>query len=300
VEVAGLFTCGFRAPYVILVSRNNCTTYVHQVTLQGRIMNRGRQGTRVELRAVRKTFKGSDVTIGPIDLVINGGEFVSIVGSSGCGKSTLLRILAGLETCEGQVEVQSPEVKPVVSFVFQDATLIPWSSVAENVGLPLLIQNCDRREQRERVRSALDLVGLASHMEVYPHQLSGGMKMRVSLARALVLQPTLLLLDEPFAALDEWTRWQLQDEIRALRDKFTMTVVLVTHAMSEALYLSDRVGLMSHHGARSIRKLLPGMGSLRPSLQASSGTENLRASPEFNRALSELQDEIRALQGGSL
>jgi NitT/TauT family transport system ATP-binding protein len=185
----------------------------------------------------RKIFENVSLTILP-------GEFVSIVGPSGCGKSTLLRILAGLEPpSTGSV---SAIPSPRAGFVFQDPHLLPWRTVARNVALPLELEGKVEAKQRAtRVGEVLAQVGLSSDADLYPNQLSGGMKMRVSLARALVMQPDLLLLDEPFAALDELSRVHLEEELRQLWTMRPMTVVLVTHSFSEAVFLANRVLVLS-------------------------------------------------------
>ncbi|MGD9890337.1 MAG: ABC transporter ATP-binding protein [Dehalococcoidia bacterium] len=185
----------------------------------------------------------------PVDLTIAPGEFVSIIGPSGCGKSTLLRIAGGLlAPSAGTVRAgdRSPhelQRSGQVGFVFQDPSLLPWRTVASNIRLVQEISRAHRRAVD--VDRLLRLVGLAGYRDYYPHQLSGGMKQRVALARSLALQPTLLLMDEPFGALDEITRAQLRDELLALRERFNATVLFVTHSIAEAILLSDRVVVMS-------------------------------------------------------
>ena len=176
-----------------------------------------------------------------VNLDIATGEFVTIVGPSGCGKSTLLRIIAGLISTQGSVE--KPDKG---AFVFQDAALLPWRTVQKNAELLMELEDGFSKQERiSRVSSALHQVGLSGFEKCYPHQLSGGMKMRLSLARALVLRPDYLLLDEPLSAVDELTRELLQEEIHGLWKKENFTAILVTHNVSEAVFLSNRVVVMS-------------------------------------------------------
>ena len=176
-----------------------------------------------------------------VNLDIATGEFVTIVGPSGCGKSTLLRIIAGLISTQGSVE--KPDKG---AFVFQDAALLPWRTVQKNAELLMELEDGFSKQERiSRVSSALHQVGLSGFEKSYPHQLSGGMKMRLSLARALVLRPDYLLLDEPLSAVDELTRELLQEEIHALWKKENFTAILVTHNVAEAVFLSNRVVVMS-------------------------------------------------------
>ena len=176
-----------------------------------------------------------------VNLDIATGEFVTIVGPSGCGKSTLLRIIAGLISTQGSVE--KPDKG---AFVFQDAALLPWRTVQKNAELLMELEDGFSKQERvTRVSSALQQVGLSGFEKSYPHQLSGGMKMRLSLARALVLRPDYLLLDEPLSAVDELTRELLQEEIHALWKKENFTAILVTHNVAEAVFLSNRVVVMS-------------------------------------------------------
>ena len=175
-----------------------------------------------------------------VNLDIATGEFVTIVGPSGCGKSTLLRIIAGLVSSHGSVEKPSKG-----AFVFQDAALLPWRTVQKNVELLMELESIPSAERVEKARSVLSQVGLTGFEKSYPHQLSGGMKMRLSLARSLVLRPEYLLLDEPLSAVDELTREVLQEEIHELWKKEKFTSILVTHNVPEAVYLSNRVVVMS-------------------------------------------------------
>ena len=198
----------------------------------------------IEIIEVAKWFNGDVHALAPLNLKVKTGEFVTVVGPSGCGKSTLLRIIAGLiNPTEG--EVKKPDDSKG-AFVFQDAALLPWRTVQRNAELLMELENGFSRAKRfSRASSALQQVGLSQFMNHYPHQLSGGMKMRLSLARALVLRPDYLLLDEPLSAVDELTRELLQEEIHALWKQEMFTAILVTHNVSEAVFLSNRVVVMS-------------------------------------------------------
>ncbi len=190
-------------------------------------------------------FSSGTLALRDINLEIQKGEFVAIVGPSGCGKSTLLRIIAGLlKASSGEIQNEQ-ERKDSVSFVFQAPTLLPWRSVLRNVRLPLELKNDKQAGSEDRVLSLLELVGLEDFANAYPHQLSGGMQMRVSLARALVTNPELLLLDEPFGALDDIMRETLNVELRSLWKRNNFTAMFVTHNVAEAIYLADRVLIMS-------------------------------------------------------
>jgi NitT/TauT family transport system ATP-binding protein len=204
----------------------------------------------VELRDVTKTYESGVMALGPFDLRVTAGEFVSLLGPSGCGKSTALRLIAGLiMPTTGQVLLapSAGETRPGsrIGFVFQEPTLMPWTTVRDNVGLPLKLAGVARSEAQPRIEAALAQVGLADFARRYPRELSGGMKMRVSLARALVTRPEILLMDEPFAALDEITRFRLNDDLLNLWRSLRMTVIFVTHSVFESVYLSQRVLVMT-------------------------------------------------------
>ena len=204
----------------------------------------------IDLIALNVTLGGNEI-LRNLSLQIPHGQWCSVIGPSGCGKSTLLRAIAGLIPCQfdGMVtEFEAP------AFVFQDPTLMPWRSVRENVQLPLELSGAGRtndlRTASTVVLEAIDQVGLnIEDLEKYPRQLSGGMRMRVSMARALVTQPDVLFMDEPFAALDELLRQQLNQLIHEICTKHDLTTLFVTHNVSEAVYLSDRILIMNHHGA---------------------------------------------------
>ena len=212
-------------------------------------------GLAVSLRAVTKIFDNGVSALGPLDLDIPKGEFVSLLGPSGCGKSTALRVIAGLTSpTSGSVEVShhAGDGRPghSIGFVFQEPTLMPWTTVRENVRLPLRLADVPPAESDARIGEALAGVGLADFADAYPRELSGGMKMRVSLARALVTDPDILLMDEPFAALDEITRFRLNDDLLTLWRKLNKTIVFVTHSVFESVYLSQRVVVMTQRPGR--------------------------------------------------
>jgi NitT/TauT family transport system ATP-binding protein len=192
--------------------------------------------------------------VGGVDLEVAPGEFVALLGPSGCGKSTLLRLVAGLDQADaGAVEVLGDDGRPArTAFVFQDAHLLPWRTVLANVALPLELSGVAKEARLAEARAAIEEVGLGDAMGRRPAELSGGMRMRVSLARALVTHPRLLLLDEPFAALDELTRLRLDDQLRALWLAQGMTVLFVTHSITEAAYLAERAVVFSPRPARVV------------------------------------------------
>ncbi|MGA7157626.1 MAG: ABC transporter ATP-binding protein [Acidobacteriaceae bacterium] len=214
----------------------------------------------IDFRDVGKRFSplASPVLEG-INLSIGRGEFVSIIGPSGCGKSTLLKLVAGLSACsqgEIQVDGMTPvNAREIVSFVFQDATLLPWRTVQKNVALALELEGRTREEIAKTTEKLLDLVGLAHVAGHYPRQLSGGMKMRVSIARALATRPRILLMDEPFAALDEMTRDRMNEELLRLRAEHQWTALFVTHSVAEAVFLSSRVIVLAPHPGRVAQDL---------------------------------------------
>ena len=209
----------------------------------------------VRLGAVTKVYDNGVAALGPLDLDVRRGEFVSLLGPSGCGKSTALRLIAGLTTPSSGVVGVSQAANETraghaVGFVFQEPTLMPWASVQDNVRLPLKLAGMPATEADRRISEALAQVGLSEFAAAYPRELSGGMKMRVSLARALVTRPDILLMDEPFAALDEITRFRLHNDLLELWRKLNMTVVFVTHSVFESVYLSQRVVVMSSRPGR--------------------------------------------------
>ncbi len=214
----------------------------------------------VALSGVRKAFANGTVALAGLDLAVAPGEFVSLLGPSGCGKSTALRILAGLiEPSGGAVDWPGSgadtDHRGEIGFVFQEPTLMPWATAADTVWLPLRLRGVSRGQAAPRIAEALERVGLRGFEKAYPRELSGGMKMRVSIARALSLRPKLLLMDEPFAALDEITRFRLNDDLLALQKDLGMTVVFVTHSVFESVYLSTRIVVMAARPGRVVAEI---------------------------------------------
>jgi len=203
----------------------------------------------VTLSDVSKTFDSGTQAIAALNLDVRAGEFLSLVGPSGCGKSTALRIIAGLIS-PTTGSVAWPQNKPEIGFVFQEPTLMPWRNALDNARLPLELKGIARGDAEARSRQALVRVGLGEFEKAYPRELSGGMKMRVSIARAIAAQPKLLLMDEPFAALDELTRQSLNDDLLKLAREDGITVIFVTHSVYESAYLSDRVVVMTPRPGR--------------------------------------------------
>ena len=233
----------------------------------------------IDISGVTKHF--DDVhALAEINLDIGTGEFVSIVGPSGCGKSTLLRIIAGLVSTHGRV------VKPDKgAFVFQDSALLPWRNVQKNIELLMELELIPKAERVEKARSALSQVGLTGFEKNYPHQLSGGMKMRLSLARSLVLNPDYLLMDEPLSAVDELTCEVLQEEIYALWKKDKFTAILVTHNVPEAVYLSNRVVIMSPR---------PGSITHIVDIPFKNRNQKLRSSNKYHKLINNISGKLRS------
>lgn len=206
---------------------------------------------------VDKIYNTGTVALNQLNLSIKEGEFISFLGPSGCGKSTALRMVAGLgEPTKGKVEVFGQNPKDIIqnsndiAYVFQEANLLPWRTVLDNVLLPLELRGSDKKKRKENAIKVLEMVGLKDHLTSYPRELSGGMKMRVSIARALAAKPKMLLMDEPFAALDEMTRQTLQIDLLKIWEKENMTILFVTHNVYEAVYLSSKIAVMSARPGR--------------------------------------------------
>ncbi|MEL6521651.1 MAG: ABC transporter ATP-binding protein [Pseudomonadota bacterium] len=210
----------------------------------------------LKVSAVDKVFGGDVVALRGLNLDVNQGDFLSLLGPSGCGKSTALRLIAGLmRPTTGRIEWANGLGQGDLGVVFQEPTLMPWASVAKNVALPFRLRGEAGSEVRDRINNALELVGLEGFAQSYPRELSGGMKMRVSIARALVTNPRIILMDEPFAALDEITRFKLNNDLLALKEKIGCTVIFVTHSVFESVFLSDRIVVMAARPGRVIRTL---------------------------------------------
>jgi NitT/TauT family transport system ATP-binding protein len=210
----------------------------------------------VALRGVSKTFANGTLALDGLDLTVREGEFLTLLGPSGCGKSTALRLIAGLGApSSGAIEWREGSDAEGLSFVFQEPTLMPWATVAGNVRLPLTLRGLDSEAATPLVEEALGRVGLSAFAQVYPRELSGGMKMRVSIARALVTEPKLLLMDEPFAALDEITRFKLNNDLLKLWQELGKTVIFVTHSVFESVYLSQRIVVMTPRPGRVFAEL---------------------------------------------
>ncbi|WP_320672800.1 ABC transporter ATP-binding protein [Patulibacter defluvii] len=247
----------------------------------------------VALDGVGKTFANGTAALDAVDLTVAPGELVSFVGPSGCGKSTVFRLIAGLaDPSRGAVAVMGQPPQRArrdgdVAYVFQEPTLLPWASVRDNVALPLRLRGLGRRERRAAADRALELVDLAGHHRDLPRQLSGGMRMRVSIARALVSRPRLLLMDEPFGALDEITRQALQGELlRIWSQADEMTVLFVTHNVFEAVYLSTRIAVMAPRPGRIAAELTVPEPYPRDA--------GFRTSPAFSAAVAAVGERLQA------
>jgi NitT/TauT family transport system ATP-binding protein len=249
----------------------------------------------VEILSAEKTYPNGTHALQPVDLSIEEGEFVTLLGPSGCGKSTLLKMIAGLlEPSEGRLLLWRKPVSQIgtsgdasgrrLAFVFQSPTLMPWASVRSNVRLPLELAGTPAAEAGARVAEALKLVGLHKFTEALPRALSGGMQMRVSIARGLVTQPQLLLMDEPFGALDEITRHKLDTDLLALWAAKKLTVVFVTHSIHEAVFLSTRVVMMAARPGRVVEEVLIDEPYPR--------TQEFMVTPQFSRYAKRLQDSL--------
>ena len=251
----------------------------------------------VTMRGVSKVFSNGTLALSNMSLSVQRGEFLSLLGPSGCGKSTALRIIAGLGAASsGTVDWPSSTINSKglpqgdIGFVFQDPTLMPWSTVFGNVYLPLKLQGVGKDQARPRIMETLATLGLAEFAEAYPRELSGGMKMRVSIARALVTKPKLLLMDEPFAALDEITRQKLNDDVLKLWRQSGVTVIFVTHSVFESAYLSNRIVVMRARPGQVFSDI--------PLMTSAERAEQYRTSEEYRATTAlvskALQDAIHA------
>ncbi len=252
----------------------------------------------LSLQQVGKTFSNGTVALQGMSMDVEQGSFVSLLGPSGCGKSTVLKIIAGLgNLTTGRVEWPMASVDHLgrpdheISFVFQEPTLMQWATVFENVWLPLRLKGASRKAAHDQVTEALEMVGLGKFADSYPRELSGGMKMRVSIARALVTRPKLLLMDEPFAALDEITRFKLNNDLLHLWEKFNWTVIFVTHSVFESAYLSNRIVVMAARPGRVVADIDVPAPYPRD--------EDFRTSSDYNRYCREASDALHAaMQAG--
>ncbi len=247
----------------------------------------------VEFRAVSKRFGAGPLVLDGISFTARAGDFVSFIGPSGCGKSTLLRLLAGLSpVSSGRLTVDdlTPEAAAAeLAFVFQEPTLLPWLNVARNVELPQRLRGTAPAERAANRQRVLDLVRLGDRAAAYPRQLSGGQKMRVSIARALALSPKILLLDEPFGALDEMTREHLNEELLAIRGAEAWTAFFVTHSVAEAVFLSNRILVMSSNPGRIHSEITVPLPYPR--------TSDTRLSREYLDRVADVSRVLRSVEG---
>lgn len=246
--------------------------------------------TLLSLSTIGKTFANGTRALDQLDLTVARGEFVSLLGPSGCGKSTALRIIAGLERAD-QGKLTWGESKPDIGFVFQDPTLMPWANVFDNVFLPLRLKGVPRSEAQPKIEAALARVGLADFAQHMPRELSGGMKMRASIARALVMQPKLLLMDEPFAALDEITRHRLNRDLLNLQAELGMTVIFVTHSVYESAFLSSRICVFAPRPGRIVETITVAEPAAR--------TEAFRLSSPYLEACAKASRALEAAMEGA-
>jgi NitT/TauT family transport system ATP-binding protein len=244
---------------------------------------------QIELCGVTKSYGTGQTVLESLDLTVCREEFVSIIGASGCGKSTILKLISGLTPpTSGNIRIEGmtpKNARETVSYVFQEATLLPWRRVSDNIGLSLELEGVSSDRRKKKVASLLSLVGLEHVADAYPRELSGGMKMRVSIARALATNPRLLLLDEPFAALDEMSRDRLNEELLRLRSEQKWTAVFVTHSVAEAVFLSDRIIVLAPNPGR--------IHTVFPVMWASPRTAALRTSSEFDALVSRISHSLR-------
>jgi NitT/TauT family transport system ATP-binding protein len=249
----------------------------------------------IRIQSVSKQFTKGPAILENLSVDIAPGEFVSIIGPSGCGKSTLLKLVAGLTPITSgtiEIEGQSPAAaRKSLSFIFQDPTLLPWRTVRSNIALPLDLAGTPKSELEAVVTQQLALVGLDHVANHYPRQLSGGMKMRVSIARALASSPRFLLLDEPFAALDEITRDRLNEELLRLRAQNSWTVLFVTHSVAEAVFLSDRILVLAPHPGRLAHDI--------PIALPFPRTAETRGSADFDRTVAEVSRTLRRVEAAA-
>ncbi|QJP16606.1 ABC transporter ATP-binding protein [Starkeya sp. ORNL1] len=245
------------------------------------------------LDGIGKSFPNGVTALEGLDIAVREGEFLSLLGPSGCGKSTALRLISGLaEPTAGTIRWNSgTRGRPSIGFVFQEPTLMPWASVFGNVHLPLKLAGQSKRAAEPAIMEALELVGLAGFRDAFPRELSGGMKMRVSIARALVTKPRLLLMDEPFAALDEITRFKLNDDLLEVWQRLHCTVIFVTHSVFESVFLSSRILVFRARPGRIAAELEIDPGQPRD--------ETFRTSPEYAALCRRTSQALAAAMGAS-
>lgn len=256
----------------------------------------------VSLKDVSKSYANGTVALNGLSFDVKSGDFVSLLGPSGCGKSTVLRIISGLSSAtSGEVQWPTTAITEQktssnsshyeMSFVFQEPTLMPWLTAFGNVLMPLKIKGLSKQQAKSEVMEALALVGLEKFSDSYPRELSGGMKMRVSIARALVTKPKLLLMDEPFAALDEITRFKINNDLLNLWQKFNWTVVFVTHSVFESVYLSNRVVVISKQPGRVIEEM--------PITEGYPRSDTFRTSTVYNNFCKQVSETLHTAIGAT-
>ncbi|MEE4189338.1 MAG: ABC transporter ATP-binding protein [Roseobacter sp.] len=245
----------------------------------------------IETRGLHKIYGGGVTALQDINLSFKRGELTSLLGPSGCGKTTLLKIIAGLlEPTSGEVDVNGKPVQgpgPERAFVFQDFALMPWATVLRNAAFGLELQGVEKAEREDRARHYVAEVGLAGFEDKYPHELSGGMRQRVGLARALAVNADVLLMDEPFSAVDEQTRRKFQEDLIRLREVENKTFILVTHSIEEAVYLSDSIVMLSPRPGRLNR-------IVHPAIDRSGDPDLIRRNPEYLDLIDEIWAGLRA------
>jgi NitT/TauT family transport system ATP-binding protein len=252
--------------------------------------------SHVEFRAVTKSFGDGPVVLDQISFAVQRGDFVSLIGPSGCGKSTALRLLAGLSPITSgdlRIDGRTPEAAAAeLAFVFQEPTLLPWLTVARNIEIPQRLRGIAPAERTATIHRVLEMVRLREKETAYPRQLSGGQKMRVSIARALALAPKILLLDEPFGALDEMTREHLNEELLAIREQERWTAFFVTHSVAEAVFLSNRIMIMAAGPGRIHTEV--------PVPLAYPRTEVTRLSREYHDLVAHVSRVLRSVENAAV
>jgi NitT/TauT family transport system ATP-binding protein len=255
-------------------------------------MTQGDSPPVVELRDVDKRYGEGPLILDKVGFAAERGDFITLIGPSGCGKSTILKLISGLSPISsGRIVVEGAEPSGALeklAFVFQEPTLLPWLTVSRNVELPLRLHGTGASKRGDVARRSLELVGLADRMDYYPRQLSGGQKMRVSIARALSVSPRILLLDEPFGALDEMTRDHLNEELLGIRQQLAWTAFFVTHSVAEAVFLSNRILVMSANPGRVHTELRVDLPYPR--------TEETRQSTAYQKLVAEGSKLLRSVE----